>query len=161
MINAQHDIGIHLDKAAVGVIGKPRIAGFGGQPFHRFIIQTEIEHRIHHPRHGGTRTGAHRYQQRILGIAECGAHRFFDSLQGFFYFAVQPLWHGFSGGIIGNADLGGDGKTRGNRQAQRAHLGEVSPFAAKQILHIHFAFGKAVTEAINVFGHNIPYLAGE
>ena len=35
MLHAQHDIGIHLDEAAIAVIGKARIAGELGQARHR------------------------------------------------------------------------------------------------------------------------------
>ena len=58
MVDAQHHIGIHLDKAAIAVIGKARIAGQLGQTFRRRGVEAKIEHRIHHAGHGDTCAGA-------------------------------------------------------------------------------------------------------
>ncbi len=38
--------------------------------------------------------------------------------------------------VVGGADLGGDGEARGDRDADRAHLGQVGPLAAEQVLHV-------------------------
>ena len=65
VINLHHDIGIHLDEAAIAVIGKALVIGAPGQPRNRVVIQPEIEHRIHHPRHRGARTGAHQDKKRV------------------------------------------------------------------------------------------------
>jgi hypothetical protein len=40
----------------------------------------------------------------------------------------------FAIGIILGADVGGDRKARGHRQADRGHFGEVRPLAAQQFL---------------------------
>ena len=65
VVDAQHDVGIHLDEAAVAVIGKARIAGIGGQRLDRLVVEAEIEHGVHHARHRGAGAGAHRDQQRL------------------------------------------------------------------------------------------------
>jgi hypothetical protein len=70
VVDAHDHIGIHLDEAAVAVIGKALVAGAGGQGLDRFIVEAEIEHRVHHARHRGARAGAHRQQQRVFRIAE-------------------------------------------------------------------------------------------
>ena len=70
VLHAQHDIGIHLDEAAIAVIGEARIAGELGQAGHGCLGQAEIEHRIHHAGHGDARARAHRDQQRLVRIAQ-------------------------------------------------------------------------------------------
>ena len=59
MVNPQHHIGIHLNEAAVRIIRKARIASFEGKAFHGFVIQAEIEDRIHHAGHAGARARTH------------------------------------------------------------------------------------------------------
>ena len=55
MVEPHHHIGIHLDEAAVAIPCESGIAGNLGQRLHRFVIQAEIENRIHHAGHGGAR----------------------------------------------------------------------------------------------------------
>src|SRR5665213_904041 len=59
VFHAQHDVGIHLDEAAIGIVGETRIAGEFGKTFRRLRIEAEIQHRIHHARHGDARAGTH------------------------------------------------------------------------------------------------------
>ena len=73
VIDAQHDIGVHLDEAAVAVVGEARVAGLGGEALDRHVVEAEVEHRVHHAGHGGPRAGTHRYQERVVRIAEDGA----------------------------------------------------------------------------------------
>ena len=42
MLDAQNDVAIHLDKAAIAVIGKARIAALRFQPFDRFFVEAQI-----------------------------------------------------------------------------------------------------------------------
>ena len=63
MIKPHHDIRIHLDEAAVAVIGKAWIAGVGRQRLDGFVIEAEVEDRVHHARHRCARAGADGYQE--------------------------------------------------------------------------------------------------
>ena len=58
MIDAEDDVGIHGDKAAVAVQREAAVAGFGGKRLHRHVVEPEIEHRVHHAGHRGARAGA-------------------------------------------------------------------------------------------------------
>ena len=153
VLHAQHDVRIHLDEAAIAVIGEARIAGELGQARDRGFGEAEIEDGVHHPGHGDPRARAHRDQQRIFRIAQPGAgatgHLFQRRLDG----RLQVVRIGFAmGGVIG-ADLGGDGEAGRHRQAQIAHLGQVRALAAEQILHLRAAFRAAVTEGIDPLRH--------
>ncbi|GBF26345.1 hypothetical protein MnTg02_01383 [bacterium MnTg02] len=55
MIDAEHDICIHLNEAAIGIIGKSTIPCPRRNAFHRFVVEAEIKDSIHHPRHRGAR----------------------------------------------------------------------------------------------------------
>ncbi len=55
----QYDIAEHLDKTAVAIQGEALVPGEGSQAARRLVVQTEVEHRIHHPGHGDLGPGAH------------------------------------------------------------------------------------------------------
>ena len=77
-VHAQHDAAIHGNEAAVGVESKSFIAHGGGQTFNTLVVEAQVEHRVHHAGHGELGSGAHRHQQRILGITELATHLLFD-----------------------------------------------------------------------------------
>ena len=63
MLKTEHHVGIHGDKAAVAIQGKAAVAGFFRQRLHRYVVQSEIKHGVHHAGHRRAGAGAHRNQQ--------------------------------------------------------------------------------------------------
>ena len=60
-------------------------------------------------------------------------------------------------GVKIGADIGGDGESSRNGEANIAHFGEVRPFASQEVPHRGVAFGLAGSEEVNVlvlFGHS-------
>ncbi len=51
MIDAEHHLPVHLDKAAIAVIGEAPIAALQGQTDDGPVVEPEVEHGVHHPRH--------------------------------------------------------------------------------------------------------------
>ena len=159
MVNVEHDIGIHLNEAAIAVIGKALIARIFGQRLNGDIIETQIEHRIHHAGHGGSGTRAHGNQQRVFGIAKAAVGQLANMEQSRFNLLGQ------FGGILpavcvkSCAHLGGDGEAGGDRQAQIGHFRQIGALAAQQVLHFAGAFSLAVTKSINPFiRHGTPQI---
>ena len=72
---SQHGLAEHLDQPAVGVPGEPLVAGLLGQALHRLVVEADVEDGLHHAGHRELRAGAHRDQQRVVGVAELLAHR--------------------------------------------------------------------------------------
>ena len=72
MVNFHHHIGIHLDEAAIAVIGKALIIRTSSKTNHSGIIQAKVQNRIHHPGYGGA-ARTDRDQQRIGGVGKTGA----------------------------------------------------------------------------------------
>ncbi len=89
MINAEHHIGIHLDEAAIAVIGKARVVGLDSKPLHCLVIETQIENRVHHAGHGRTATRAYGDEKRIGRVAEGGSNRFLHSAECCCYLRFQ------------------------------------------------------------------------
>ena len=62
LFDPHHHVAVHLDEAPVGILGEARIARLLGKALDRGVVQTEVEHRVHHPRHRLGRAGAHAHQ---------------------------------------------------------------------------------------------------
>ena len=74
-----HDhVGEHLDEAAVGVPGEARVAGLLDEAVDGLVVQAQVQHRVHHARHGHGRTGTHGHQKRVLRVADLLAHAVFQ-----------------------------------------------------------------------------------
>ena len=153
VLHAQYHVRIHLNETAITVIGETRIAGQPGKAFGRLLRQAEVQHRVHHAGHRNPRAGSHRNQQRLLRIAEFGAGQFADLRHRLLHRRLQFGGIALAVGIIMGADFGGDGEAGRHGQAQIAHLGQVRPLAAEQILHPGLAFRGAVTKRIDPFAH--------
>jgi hypothetical protein len=54
-LDAQHDIAEDGDEAPIAVPGEALVLGPSGETENGLVVQPEIEHRIHHARHGGPR----------------------------------------------------------------------------------------------------------
>ena len=151
MADAEHHVGIHRDEAAVAVIGETPVAGFFRQRLDGLVVETEIEHGVHHAGHRGARARAHRHQQWIFAIAEnlagdaadCGERLLDLDFQVFriLLFVV----------VVVRADFGGDGEAGRHRQAEIGHFGKACALAAEQIAHGGFALGTAAAESVDPF----------
>ncbi|GAA3438115.1 hypothetical protein GCM10018954_077310 [Kutzneria kofuensis] len=144
-VNVQHRLAEHLDEAAIGVECKPLVPRLLRQAVHRLVVQAHVEDGFHHARHRVLGAAAHRYQQRVRGVAELLAHGLFqlgELLRHLIGQAVREL----AVGQVGQARLGGDGEARRHRQAQPRHLAQVGPLAAEQVLHVLVGFGEGVDE---------------
>ncbi len=149
VLQAEHHVRVHLDEAAVAVEGEAAVAGEACQALHRVVVQAEVQHRVHHARHGRPRPGADRDQERVLRIAEPLSRKRLDLGQAALDLRREVLRIGLAVGVIVDAGLRGDGEAGGHGQAQRAHLGEVGPLAAEQVLHRGVAVRAAPAEGID------------
>src|SRR5579884_4119105 len=157
-VDAERDFTEHLDEAAVAVVGKPRVAGLGGQAFHGLVIEAEVEDGVHHAGHGELGARAHAEQQRIGGVAELLARQAFQLFDG-----LPDLLVDFGGHFLivieeDVADVGDDRESRGDRHTGAAHLGQAGTFSAQQIPHGPVAVGGAAAEHVHVLTHAIVFL---
>jgi hypothetical protein len=81
MIDAEHDVGIHLDEATVGIVGEAPVAGLLGQRLDRGIVEAEIEDGVHHAGHRGPCARTHRDEKRVVGVAEPAAGETADIIE--------------------------------------------------------------------------------
>ena len=149
VLEAEHDIGIHRDEAAVAVEGEAAVAGQRRQRLHRLVVEAEVEHGVHHARHRGAGAGAHRDQQRVFRIAERLVGELADIIERLVDLRLQLLRIGLVVGVEVGADRGRNREARRHRQAEIGHLGEIGALAAEQVAQAGFALGLAVTEGID------------
>ena len=71
--DAQHHVAVHGDEAAVAVVGEAFVAGLARDRLGGFVVEAEVEDRVHHARHRGAAAGAHGDEQRVFRIAELAA----------------------------------------------------------------------------------------
>jgi hypothetical protein len=152
MFEPEHHVGVHRYKAAIGIVGKTPIAGFARQRLHRLIVEAEIEHGVHHARHGRARARAHRDQKRIVGVAEAPAGDAAYFRERHLDLARQAVRIGLGVLVVIGADRGGDGEAGRHRQAEIGHLGQARALAAEEVAHVGAALGFAVAETIDPLG---------
>ena len=78
MRNAHRDVAEHLNKAAVRIPSKARIVRLFCKTEYRFVVEAEVEDRVHHTGHGARSTRADGNEQRIVRSAEFFTERAFE-----------------------------------------------------------------------------------
>ena len=81
LAHVHHDIGVHLDEAAMAVVGEALVAGQLHQVLHRLVVEAEVEHRVHHAGIEARAPERTRPAAAALGRAELGAHDLLDVRQ--------------------------------------------------------------------------------
>ena len=146
MVDAEHHIGIHLDEAAIGVVGKSSVARAAREPFDGLVVEAEIEHGVHHAGHRGAAAGTDRHEQRILDIAEFRAGDPAYGVERVAHHRLELVGEPAPELVIDRADLRGDGESRRNGEAEPRHLGKIGALAAKQVAVACRAVGMAGAE---------------
>ena len=155
-----HDhVAVHLHEAAIHVVAKARVARLFDKPLDDRVVEAEIEHGLHHARHGHSGARAHGEQERVDRVAKAHVHGFFDFGNGAFHLVFEFAGIRLVVVVVIGANFGGDGKTGWDGQAELGHFGEVGSFAAEQIAHFLVAFGLRGAKQIYVlFRHCFPIL---
>ena len=143
-VEAHHDVGEHLDEAAVGVPSEARVVGLLDEAVDGLVVKAEVQHGVHHAGHGEGGAGANGHEQRILGVTEALAHALLqvgavlgDGVER----AFRPNVAGV--GVL-HAGLARDGESGRHRQPDVGHLGEVRALAAEHPFHLGVALGHIV-----------------
>ena len=152
-IGAHNHVRKHLQETAIRVISKSFASGSFSQSFNGFVVQTEVQNRIHHTRHRNAGAGTNREQQRIIGVGKFFAHNLLNagnSLANLIFEVGRILVIIV---VIIRANFRCDGESRRYRQTDLVHFCKVGTFTAEEITHGGVAFGLAVTKCIYPFTH--------
>ena len=149
-VDVEHRLAEHLDEPAVGVPREALVTGEGGEGVDGVVVEADVEHRLHHAGHGELRAGAHREQERLLGVAEGAADEVLDVTQSLGDLDAHLRGHPPLG-EVGAAGLRRDREAGRDGQAQLDHLGEVGPLAAEEVLLVAIA----LAEHVDVLNHRV------
>ena len=152
MTDAQHHVGIHLNKTAIAVPSKPLIPGTLRKSGNRFIIHTKIKNRIHHTRHGSARARTNGNKQRVFRITKITANCLTDCLKCIIQLAIQLVRIVAVIIVKSGAYFSGNRQARRYRQTEATHFCQIGALATQQIFHICRSFGRAIPKTINPFG---------
>ncbi len=155
-VKTHDDVGEHLDEATVGVPCEARVLRLLDQAVDGFVVQAEVQDRVHHARHGHGGAGTDGNQQRIFGVADLLADAALKILAVF----VNGFERAFGPRVVGvgvlHARLAGNGEPGRHRQTDVGHLGQVGTLTAKHGLHVRVALGNVV--ALGVMAERVHTL---
>ena len=140
-IDAEHDVGEHLDESAVGVPREAVVARLGDEALDGLVVEAEVQDGVHHAGHGERGAGAHRDQKRIARVSEPLAHAALEVGLGRGDLVENPLGPHVAGTRVLDARLAGDSETRRHGQPDAGHLGKVRALAAQDVIHARRTFG--------------------
>ena len=150
-LDADDDVAIHLDEAAVAIPGEAFVFGRGYKGEDGLVVETEIENGVHHAGHrvAGTRADGDE-EGEAGGIAKLVAHDLFHVLHAGFHLGLQRGRIGALVGVEIGADLGRDRETGRHGETDAGHLGEVGALAAEEVLHGTVTVGSVGAPRVNV-----------
>ena len=152
-VDVEHDIGIHLNEAAVAVVGEALVARAFRQGLDRTVVEPEVEDRVHHAGHRGARAGPHREEERICIVAEDAARLAAHFRDGRIDLGLEVGRIGLPVGVEIGAHFRGDREARRHRQAEKRHLVQIGALPAQKVLHLPPTFRALGAEGINPFCH--------
>ena len=81
VLDTDDDITVHLDQPSVAVVGESLVVGKTGQSGNGVIVETQIQHRVHHARHRYSGTRADGEKEWFCRITEFSVECSFDTFQ--------------------------------------------------------------------------------
>ena len=149
--HAQDDVAVHREQTPVAVAIEAQIAAALADGVQDLGVQAEVQDRVHHARHGGRATGAHRQEERIGRVAEATALQGLDLLQVLPDLAPQARRILAAVIVVVATGLGRDGESGRHRDAETAHLGQPGTLSTQQELLISATLGGTAAETIDEF----------
>ena len=131
-----YNIAEHLQKSSVAVIGKSFIICLLRQRDDSLVIQTEVQNRIHHARHGDRRSGTNGNQQGILRISKLLSHDRFQLILMRFDLFNDAVVDFSTVCIILFAGVCRNGESKRHRHAGFCHLSQIRSLSAEQGSHV-------------------------
>ena len=142
--DTQHDFSEHHNKTPIGVPSEAFVARELCEPDDGSVVETQVEDRIHHPRHRDARTAAHRNEQRIGGVAESFSGALFEFAHRALDLRIEAAWIFAAVPVEIQARRGRNDEALRYRKPGARHLGKAGAFAAEEVDHRPVALVKKV-----------------
>ena len=155
VVDAEHHVGIHLNEAAIGVVGESAVLERRASPstvsslrprLSTVSIMPGIEAR--EPERTDTSSG-------LSTSPNLAPRDLADSVERGLTIGFNDFGKLLAELVIDAADLGGDGEARRDGQPKPRHLGEIGALAAEQIALRGIALGAAGAEGEDPMGQDI------
>ena len=150
LADLHHDVGEHLDEAAVAVPRPARVLGLLGERLDHGLVEAEVEDGVHHARHRRARAGADGDEQRVLGVAELLAGRLLELVDVLHDLRHDVVANLLAVVVVACTGLGRDGEALRHREPEARHLRQIRALAAQQLAHVRVAFGLAGSEEVDI-----------
>ena len=143
ILDSHRDFAEQLNESTIRIVGEALVAGLFDQAGQRFVVQSQIQNRVHHSRHrhGGTRPD--RDQQWVLTGPKCPARRRLQ-LGDLAPDCRQKLIRQFIRLQVLETCLGRDDESRRHVDADLSHLTQIRSLAAEQLLVMAVAVRKRI-----------------
>ena len=122
----------HLNQSAIGIVNKSFIFGKPYHAFCGFIVQTNVQNRIHHARHGKLGARPAGDQKRVFRIAEYFSCSGFNLMKGLNLLVPHAFGKNTACGQVCIAGFCGYGKSRGYGDINSGHFRKVCTLAAQK-----------------------------
>ena len=142
--------GVHLDEAAVAVVGEAGVAGLGGEALDRLVVEAEVEDGLEHAGHRAGRSGADGDEEGILGVAELLADGLLELGEGDLDLFDDGLRQLAARLVVLFAGGDADREAGRNGKADLGHLHEPGALAAENVLAGDAGLSYATAELIDV-----------
>ena len=139
--HAECDATEHLQESSSGIEGEPLVTGPRRKAGDGIGSETQIEDRVHHPRHRERRTGPDGEQQRISGIAEPATGTPFEHRDRPAHL-VEQIRRQTTVGHVRPTRLGRHDEPGRHGEAESRHLGEIGTLAAEECRLFAPSFGE-------------------
>ncbi len=147
-VDAVDDLAVHLDEPPVRVACEACVSGRAREALDRDVVETEVEDRVHHPRHRDRGARAYGDEQRVAVVAEALPGLLLESRDVLRDLLVEPVGQAALAHVR-PAGVGRDREPGGNRHAELRHLRQADPLAAEQLA----AAFRGLVECVDVPGH--------
>ena len=131
-VEAEDDVAEDGEEPPIAVPGEPLVLAPARQPVDGLVVQAEIEHGVHHARHGHPGAGPHRHQEGSRGVPEPGAGRRLEPGQALEHLGPESRRLLLAARHVRGPGLGGDREAGRHRDVERRHLEEAGPLAAEE-----------------------------
>ncbi len=136
-------------EVVISVPAAARIAGALRRRAQAIGVEADVEHRVHHARHGLRRPGAHRDEQRPLAVAERTAGDLLQTCEVGADFGIEAVGPVPAVAIVLIAAFGGDGEAGRHVEAGLGHVREARALAADEMLYLAAAVSLALSEEVD------------
>ena len=121
LADLHHDVGEHLDEAAVAVPRPARVLRLLREGVDDRLVEAEVEDRVHHARHRGAGAGAHGDEERVLRVAELLAGGLLELAHVLHDLAHDVVRDHAAVVVVARARLGGDREALRHREPEARH----------------------------------------